>query len=76
MQIVTSWMQQGIEQGTQNEARLLVLRQLRKRLASLDPDSEARISKLPVERMEELAEALLDFPAPSDLTNWLKSPSN
>lgn len=75
MEIVTSWMQQGIEQGKQNEARLLVLRQLRKRLDSFDPEVEMRIAELSVEQLEELAEALLDFTASSDLTAWLDARS-
>jgi len=42
-----------------------------KRLGSLEAEIEARIAELPVEQLEELAEALLDFTAPSDLTGWL-----
>ena len=75
MEIVTSWMEQGIEQGVlqgkQNEARSLVLRILRKRLGSLESDAEARVDGLSVEQLEQLAEAVLDFSSQSDLTRWL-----
>ena len=75
MEIVTSWMEKGIEQGIklgeQNKARSLVLRMLGKRFGPLEPQTEARIAELPVEQLEELAEALLDFSASSDLTGWL-----
>ena len=79
MEIVTSWMGKGIEQGIeqgvkegkQHEARALVLRQLRKRLGSLESEVEARLGQLSVEGLEQLAEALLDFGSPDDLTRWL-----
>ena len=79
MEIVTSWMEKGIEQGIeqgvkegkQHEARSLVLRQLRKRLGSLESEVEARLGQLSVEGLEQLAEALLDFGSPDDLTRWL-----
>ena len=84
MEIVTSWMEQGIEQGIeqgvkqgqQQEAQSLVLRMLGKRLGSLEREIEGRIAELSVEQLEELAEALLDFHAASDLTNWLDAQGN
>jgi len=75
MEIVTSWMEQGIEQGIERGGKQgksdLVLRMLRKRLGSLEAETEARVAELPVEQLEELAEALLDFTAPSELIGWL-----
>jgi len=75
MEIVTSWMEKGIEQGIergkQSEALSLVLRQLRKRLGSLEKEFEDRITELSVGSLEELAEALLDFNSSSDLAAWL-----
>jgi hypothetical protein len=71
MEIVTSWMKEGIEQGKQEEAQSLVLRQLRKRLGPLDTETQGRVAELPVEQLEALAEALLDFSTPSELKAWL-----
>jgi hypothetical protein len=71
MEIVTSWMEEGIKQGKQHEARSLILGQLRKRLGSLEPQTKARIEALSIERLEHLSESLLDFASPADLTNWL-----
>ncbi len=34
----------------------------------------ARVRALPLERLEELAEALLDFQGPADLDGWLPRP--
>ena len=79
MEIVTGWMekgmekgmQEGMEKGKQTEAQTVCLRQLRKRMGSVDASSESRIEQLPVEQLEELAEALLDFNSPSDRIAWL-----
>jgi hypothetical protein len=75
MEIVTSWMEKGLEQGHQEGTRVLVLRQLRKRLGGLDEAAEARVRALPTERLEELGEALLDFSGPDDLAAWLEEHS-
>ncbi|HEY9876323.1 MAG TPA: DUF4351 domain-containing protein, partial [Candidatus Obscuribacterales bacterium] len=76
MEIVTSWMEKGIEQGLQEgrrqEARSLVLRQLVRRLGSVTPELEAVIRQLSILQLEELAEALLDFSHEADLEAWLR----
>jgi len=63
MEIVTSWMEAG-ERG-------LVLRQLRKRFGVLNAQVESRIVELPIEKLERLGEALLDFTTVAELTDWL-----
>jgi predicted transposase YdaD len=50
----------------------LTLRQLRRRCGDLSPDLESRIRALSLERLEALAEALLDFQAVDDLDVWLR----
>ena len=49
---------------------------LGKRLGTHEAALEARIMELPVEQLEELAEALLDFTTPADLAAWLDAHSN
>ncbi|MCU0533573.1 MAG: Rpn family recombination-promoting nuclease/putative transposase [Hydrococcus sp. Prado102] len=76
MQIVTSWMRTGIEQGRQEgrEREIeLVLRMLGVKLGSLDPEIEAQIRGLEIDRLEELGIALLNFKSADDLTTWLKN---
>jgi hypothetical protein len=68
MQIVTSWMETGMQQ----EAQKLVLRQLNRRVGTLEPPLEQRVRELPLERLEALGEDLLDFSDLSDLVNWLE----
>ena len=73
MEIVTSWMERGLEQGRQEGERTLLLRLLRKRLGDLDPAVEEQVKGLSAERLEELGEALLDFNSPTDLGAWLQA---
>jgi len=47
------------------------LRLLRRRCGALSAEQEANIRALSLERLEALAEALLDFESPADLAAWL-----
>ncbi len=71
MQIVTSWMEEGIEQGKQEEALSLVLRLLPRRIGAVVPALQQRIQQLSQAQLEDLAEALLDFSSAADLEDWL-----
>jgi hypothetical protein len=79
MEIVTSWEREGIKKGRQEgrqEGRRegtvqLVLKQLRRRVGAVSEDQEARVRRLPTERLDALGEALLDFQGVDDLDGWL-----
>jgi predicted transposase/invertase (TIGR01784 family) len=77
MQIVTSWMEQGIAEGRTEgrteEARSLILRQLARRVGTLPANVEAQVQALDLPKLEALGEALLDFAALDDLMGWLRS---
>jgi len=49
----------------------VILRLLNRRCGPLDAATTARILALPLEQLEALAEALLDFSSPGDLNAWL-----
>jgi hypothetical protein len=51
--------------------RGLVLRLLKRRVGNLSMELEARVKTLPLVRLEELGEALLDFTQMGDLLTWL-----
>lgn len=69
MEIVTSWMQQGIERGQM----ALILRQLPRRIGQgLTSALENQIRQLPLLQLEALAEALLDLSTVEDLQQWLE----
>ncbi len=63
---------EGRAEGRVQEGIELVLRQLRRRFGVLAPELEQRVRMLTVERVEGLAEALLDFGGPADLEKWLQ----
>ncbi|MDB9418800.1 DUF4351 domain-containing protein [Microcystis aeruginosa CS-556/03] len=72
MQITTSWMRQGIEQGIERE-KTLIIRQLNRKLGEINPALETKIMKLSIDDVEALGEALFDFSAVEDLINWLNT---
>jgi hypothetical protein len=59
------------QEGRQAEAAALTLRQLQRCCGSLKPHQQALIQGLPLSDLENLADALLDFQGPADLTAWL-----
>lgn len=63
--------ERGIEQGRQEALGSLAVRQLQHRLGILDAETRTQISALPVEQLEQLGEALLDFSTRNELMGWL-----
>jgi len=63
--------QVGREAGRQQEAAALAVRLLVRRFGTLDQASRERLTALPLHRLEQLAEDLLDFSGPGDLQGWL-----
>jgi len=63
--------QEGEARGRQEGEATVTLRQLNRRCGPLTDASTARIQALPLEQLEALAEALLDFTGPADLATWL-----
>jgi Domain of unknown function (DUF4351) len=72
MQIVTSWEKQGIAKGRQEQASSLVMRQLKRKFGQVSTSIEQSIITLPVDRLNDLGEALLDFKTEADLQAWLE----
>ena len=62
------WLAEGRQEG---EAAKVTLRQLNRRCGPLSEATTAQIQALPLEQLEALADALLDFQGPADLTAWL-----
>ena len=64
-------LEEGREEGeAQGEAKV-TLRLLNRRCGPLNEATTARIQALPLQQLESLAEALLDFTGPADLATWL-----
>ena len=64
-------LEEGRQEGeAQGEAKV-TLRLLNRRCGPLSAEQEARIRALPLQQLEELADALLDFSGSDDLAAWL-----
>ena len=51
----------------------VIMRQLTRRIGLITPEIQAQIQTLSIPQLEDLAEALLDFSQPTDLTIWLQN---
>jgi predicted transposase YdaD len=67
----TRAVQEILEEGRQEEAAALAIRQLARRFGNLDQATRETLAALPLLRLEQLAEDLLDFSGPGDLQAWL-----
>ena len=64
-------LQEGRQEGRQEGEAAVTLRQLTRRCGPLSEATTAQIQALPLEQLEALADALLDFQGPADLAAWL-----
>ena len=71
MEITTSWMEEGIVKGQESATRALAIRLLTKKVGNLSPELLAKVNGLNLERVEALAEDLLDFKQVGDLERWM-----
>ena len=77
--VAQEWIEEGRQEGRQEgeargraaEAAVVTLRLLNRRCGPLSNATTARIQALPLEQLEALADALLDFSGPADLAAWL-----
>ncbi|MGG6263516.1 Rpn family recombination-promoting nuclease/putative transposase [Leptolyngbya sp. AN03gr2] len=72
MEIVTSWMQEGIEQGKREGELSLVSRQLNSLFGETPTALQNTIDNLSVEQLESLGLALIRFTKLEDLEIWLQ----
>lgn len=63
----------GMERGIQEGELSLVLRLLLRRVGTVPEEVQATVRSLPLKKLEELGEALLDFTELEDLMNWLQA---
>jgi predicted transposase YdaD len=63
--------QEGEAKGRQEGEAAVTLRQLNRRCGPLSEVTTAQIQALPVNQLEALSDALLDFKGPADLAAWL-----
>ena len=68
---VQDWLAEGRQEGRQEGEAAVTLRQLNRRCGPLTGATTAQIQALPVDKLEALADALLDFQGAGDLAAWL-----
>ena len=71
MEITTSWKEEGRVEGRESATRALAIKLLTKKVGNLSPELLARVSSLNLDRLEALAEDLLDFKHVGDLERWM-----
>lgn len=76
MQIVTSWMEEGLQRGRLEGELAVIMRLLNRRIGTVEPELQERIRSLSIAQLEDLAEALLDFSNEDDLVAWLEAVSD
>ncbi|QEI43059.1 hypothetical protein BMF77_03675 [Dolichospermum sp. UHCC 0315A] len=64
--------QQDRELAKQEGEQRLIIRLLNRRIGEIDSLLIQKVQELPVEKLEELGEALLDFTSVTDLETWLQ----
>jgi hypothetical protein len=65
-------LERGVEQGRQEGELGLLLRLLNRRFGPIGPEREALIGQLPLERLEEMGEAILSIQTVNELDQWLR----
>jgi predicted transposase/invertase (TIGR01784 family) len=60
------------EDATKTAQLSLIMRQMVRRLGTIEPDIENRIRQLSVQQLENLGDSVLDFTNLSDVTAWLQ----
>ena len=73
MELTTSWEQKGIAKGVAQGQSKTILRQLNRKLGTLDDSTSEQIKSLDSSQLDSLADDLLDFQTKDDLRNWLSN---
>ncbi|NJM77914.1 MAG: Rpn family recombination-promoting nuclease/putative transposase [Acaryochloridaceae cyanobacterium RU_4_10] len=67
------FLQEGEDKGALREGQTLILRQLTRRIGDVTPELRSQVQSLPLNQLEDLGEALLDFKNGADLQDWLRT---
>ncbi|HEY9703665.1 MAG TPA: DUF4351 domain-containing protein [Allocoleopsis sp.] len=64
-------LQKGEQKGKQSEALTMIMRPIKRRFGTINPQLESRIRSLSVAKLEDLSEVLFDVSSLADLQSWL-----
>ncbi|HLP88108.1 MAG TPA: DUF4351 domain-containing protein [Nostocaceae cyanobacterium] len=68
--------QRGEKRGEKQGEQRTIIRQLNRRSGEIDSSLVDKIKLLTIEKLDDLADALLDFSEITDLVVWLNNPEN
>ncbi|BAW96228.1 hypothetical protein NIES970_11520 [[Synechococcus] sp. NIES-970] len=72
LRIVTSWMEEGRQEGRQDEARKLILRFIQQRFPEQVSKFQAQIQALDLDQLDALSDRLFGFESITELETWLR----
>ncbi|MBV5257681.1 DUF4351 domain-containing protein [Synechococcus moorigangaii CMS01] len=72
LQIVTSWMEKGLQQGRQEEACKLILRFVQQRFPEQVSGFKPQIQALNLAQLDALSDRLFGFESATELETWLR----
>ena len=64
--------QEAKEEGREEEALSIVLKQLKRRLSNIPDELLSQVQRLSLVQIEDLCDVLLDFVTVADLEGWLQ----
>jgi predicted transposase YdaD len=64
--------QEAKEEGREEEALSIVLKQLKRRLGNIPDELLSQVQRLSLVQIEDLCDVLLDFVTVADLEGWLQ----
>jgi hypothetical protein len=70
MQIVTSWMRQGLEQGHNREVAF-ALKIMQRQFGAVSLKTEQTIAQLSPEQLDDLGDRILEFTSEAELQQWV-----
>ncbi|MGI6454473.1 MAG: DUF4351 domain-containing protein [bacterium] len=71
-EILQEGLDEGLQKGRQEASLLIVSRLIQRKFGVLEYELPEQLQKLSVEKLEELAAALLDFQNIDELKDWLQ----
>ncbi|ANV83157.1 flagellar assembly protein H [Picosynechococcus sp. PCC 7003] len=72
LQIVTSWMEEGLQQGRQEEACKIILRFIQQRFPDQVSGFKPQIQALNLAQLDALSDRLFGFESAAELETWLR----
>jgi hypothetical protein len=71
MQIINQWEEHALQRGQEQGSRAILVRQLARKFGQLPTPLHEKLDGLSQDKLEQLADAVLDFSTVADVQSWL-----